>query len=88
MFIDDDLVGDKSTRHIQLGSHIHWYSKRQSNVKEINFRQYFCSIKTGVEIVEAVNYKINFLESQYMDLITCYVITGPSKRIKSHGSIS
>ena len=64
-FVDSDLAGDKSNRRSQIGvlifinkAPIHWYSERQEFFEASTFGAEFCSIKAGVEMVEALNYKL------------------------------
>ena len=65
MFVDADLSGEKLTRHSQTGvlifinkNIIHWYSKSQETVETSNFGAYFCAMKAGVDMVEALCYKL------------------------------
>ena len=65
MFVDDDIAGDKSTRRSQTGvlifinkSPIHWYIKRQSTFESSTFGAEFCDMKSGVEMVEALQYNL------------------------------
>ena len=37
---------------------IHWYSKKQSTVEASTFGAEFCAMKTAVEMVEALRYKL------------------------------
>ena len=64
-FVDADLAGDKSTRRSQTGilifvnkAPIHWYSKRQPTVETSTFGAEFCAMKRGVEMIEALRYKL------------------------------
>ena len=61
MFVDSDLAGDNSTRHIQKGVFIfmnkaptYCYIKIQATVEAINFGSEFCAMKTGVDMVDAL----------------------------------
>ena len=65
MFVDYELVGDNCTKrsHISLlifinKSIIHWYIKSQSTVEAFNFGSQFCSMNTGLDMVEALCYKL------------------------------
>ena len=65
MFFDSYLAGGKSTRRSQTEvliiinkAPIHWYSKRQEIFEAIMFGSELCSIKAGVEMFEALRYKL------------------------------
>ena len=65
MFVDAYLEGDKSTSSSQTGvlifinkAPIHWYIKRQETFEVINFGAEFCTMKAGVEMVEALSNKL------------------------------
>ena len=65
MFVDADLAGDKRNCRSQTGilifvnrAPIHWYSKRQPTVETSTFGAEFCAMKVGVEMVEALRYKL------------------------------
>ena len=65
MCVDADLVGDKSTRRSQAGVFIfinkytiHWYINRQTTIEESTLGEDFCAMKAGVEMVEALRYKL------------------------------
>ena len=65
MFVHDDLARDKSTRRSQTGvlifinkDPIHWYSKSQATVEASTFGAESCSIEIGVEMVEALRYRL------------------------------
>lgn len=65
VFVDADLAGDKRNRRSQTGvlmfvnrAPIHWFSKRQSTVETSTFGAEFCAMKVGVEMVEALRYKL------------------------------
>ena len=71
MFVDADLVVDKSTRIIQTGVFIfinkyaiHWYSKIHATVKASTFGEEFCSMTTDVEMVESLCYKLRMFGVQ------------------------
>ena len=64
-FVDADLAGDKLNRRSQTGilifcnkAPIHWYSKRQPTVETSTFGAEFCAMKTVVELIEALRYKL------------------------------
>ena len=65
IFVDADLAGDKRNRRSQTGilifvnkAPIHWYSKRQPTVEASTFGAEFRAMKTGVEMVESLRYKL------------------------------
>ena len=64
-FVDSDHVGDKVTRRSQTGilifvnrAPILWYSKRQNTMETSTFRSEFITMKTAVEQVESLRYKL------------------------------
>ena len=65
IFVDADLTGDKSTRRSQTGvfifinkDNIYRYSKRQATFEVSTFGAEFCEMKSGVDMVEALRYKL------------------------------
>ena len=65
MFVDADLAGYKSTRRSQTGvlvfinkSPTHWYSKMQANFDASTFGSELCAMNAGVDMVEALHYKL------------------------------
>ena len=65
-FVDSDHAGDKVTRRSQTGilifvnrAPILWYSKRQSTVETSTFGSEFIAMKTVVEQVESLQYKLH-----------------------------
>ena len=65
MFVDADLVGDNSTRSSQTGvlvfinkAPIYCYSNIWATVEASTFVAEFCAMKSGVEIFEALRYKL------------------------------
>ena len=65
MFIDASHGGNVKDCRIQTGvlifinkSPIHWYSKKQPSVETRTFGAEFCAMKVGVEMVEALRYKL------------------------------
>ena len=65
MFVDADLVGDKRNCRSQTGilifvnrAPIHWFLKQQPTVETSTFGAEFCTMKVGVEMVEALQYKL------------------------------
>ena len=64
-FVDSDHAGDKVTRRSQTGiliflnpAPIIWYSKRQNTVEMSTFGSKFIAMKTAVEQVESLQYKL------------------------------
>ena len=67
-FVDADLAGDKRNRRSQTGilifcnkAPIYWYSKRQPSVETSTFGAEFRAMKTAVDMVEALRYKLRML---------------------------
>ena len=65
VFVDADLAGDKSTRRIQIGvlisinkAPIHWYINIKEYFEAITYGVEFCDMKSCVEVVEALYYKL------------------------------
>ena len=65
MFVDANLAGNEKDRRSQTGvilfvnkAPIHWYSKRQPSVEASTFGAEFCALKVGVEMAEALRYKL------------------------------
>ena len=65
MFVDANLAGNEKDRRSQTGvlifvnkAPIHWYSKRQPSVESSTFGAEFCALKVGIEMVEALRYKL------------------------------
>ena len=65
MFVDADHAGNKVNRKSQTGvliflnrAPIHWFSKRQNLVETSTFGSEFCALKTGIELVEGLRYKL------------------------------
>ena len=64
-FVDSDHAGDKVTRRSQTGllwfvnrAPVVWYSKRQNMVETSTFGSEFIAMKTAVEQIEALWYKL------------------------------
>jgi hypothetical protein len=64
-FVDADHAGDKLNRRSQTGilifinrAPIIWYSKRQNTVETSTFSSEFIAMKTAVEQIEAMRYKL------------------------------
>ena len=65
MFVDDDLAGEKCISHSHTEVFIftskvpiHWYIKTQTTFEASNFGVYLGSMKTDVNMVEYLGYKI------------------------------
>ena len=64
-FVDANHAGDKSDRKSQTGvlifvnkAPIHWYSKKQNTVESSTFGAEFCAMKTALEMIEGLRYKL------------------------------
>jgi hypothetical protein len=64
-FVDANHAGNQSDRRSQTGvlifinkAPIHWFSKRQPTVEASTFGAEFCAMKTAIEMVEALRYKL------------------------------
>ena len=64
-FVDSDHAANTITRHSQTGlllfvnrAPVTWFSKRQNTVKTSTFGSKFIAMKTAVEHVEALHYKL------------------------------
>ena len=64
-FVDANHAGDTSNRRSHTGilifvnrSPIHWFSKQQSTVEASTFGAEFNAMKTSVEMIEALRYKL------------------------------
>ena len=64
-FVDANHASDTVTRRSQTGiliflnkAPIHWYSKQQPTVESSTFGAEFCAMKTAVEMVEGLRYKL------------------------------
>lgn len=64
-FVDANLAGDTATRRSQTGilifvnrAPIHWYSKRQSTVETSTFGSEIVAMKTAIEMIKALRYKL------------------------------
>ena len=67
-YIDSDHAGDKITRRSRTGvliflcrSPIVWYSKKQSSIETSSFGSEFSAMKTGVELIEGLRYKLRMM---------------------------
>ena len=67
-FVDSDHAGDKVTRRSRTGvliflnrSPIVWYSKKQNSIEASSFGSEFSAMKTAVELVEGLRYKLRMM---------------------------
>ena len=67
-FVDANHAGDSTDRRSQTGvlifvnkAPIHWYSKKQNTVESSTFGAEFCAMKTALEMIEALRYKLRML---------------------------
>ena len=103
-FIDSDHAGNYVTRRSQTGiiiflcmAPIIWFSKRQNTVETSSFGSEFIALRTGVEIIESLRYKLRmfgipidnstFVFCDNQSVITNSTTPG-SKLKKKHVSIS
>ena len=68
-FVDANHAGDPKTRKSQTGvlifmnkAPIHWYSKQQTSVESSTFGAEFCALKTALEMIEGMRYKLRMFE--------------------------
>ena len=68
-FVDANHAGNGVDRHRHTGTllfvnkaPIHWYSKKQSTVEARTFGAKFCAMKTTVDMVEALRYKLRLVK--------------------------
>ncbi|KAL7472588.1 hypothetical protein ACHAXS_013574 [Conticribra weissflogii] len=68
MFVDSDHAGDQRTRRSRSGFLIYlntalisWYSKRQSTIEMCTFGAEFVAMKTGVEALCGIRYKLRMM---------------------------
>jgi hypothetical protein len=64
-YVDSDHAGDTITRHSRTGIFIYvqnapivWYSKKQTSIETSSFGSEFSAMKTAVEMVEGLRYKL------------------------------
>ena len=67
-FVDADHAGCKATRRSHTGVFVYvnkapimWYSKRQNTVETSTFGSEFCAMKTAIDIIEGVRYKLRMM---------------------------
>ncbi|KAL7447642.1 hypothetical protein ACHAXS_000040 [Conticribra weissflogii] len=64
MFVNSDHTGDQCTQRscsgfpIYLNTTFSWYSKRQSTIETCTFSTEFVAVKTGVEALRGIRYKL------------------------------
>ncbi len=65
MFVISDHAGDQRTRQSQSGflislntALISWYSKKQSTIETSTFGAEFAAMKTGIEALHGICYKL------------------------------
>ena len=68
VFVDADHAGNKITRRSHTGIIIYvnsapiiWFSKRQNNVESATFGSEFIALKTALDLVEGLTYKLKML---------------------------
>ena len=68
MYVDADHAGDKLTRRSRTGFIIYlnsapiiWYSKRQSTIETSVFGAEFVALKTGIETLRGLRYKLRMM---------------------------
>ena len=68
LFVDADHAGNKVTRRSHTGilffmnmAPIYWYSKRQNTVESSTFSSEFVALKTAVELVISMRYKLRMM---------------------------
>ena len=68
MFVDADHAGNRVTRRSHTGilifgnlAPLQWYSKRQNTVESSTFGSEFVALRTAVELVEGLRYKLKML---------------------------
>ena len=103
-FVDAKHAGDKSDRKSQTSvlifvnkAPIHWYSKKQNTVESSTFGAEFCAMRTAVEMIESLRYKLRMLgipidgpANVYCDNEAVYKNTSIPESVlkKKHHSIS
>ena len=67
-FVDANHAGDKTDRKSQTGvlifvnkALIHWYSKKQNTVESSTFGAEFCAMRTALDMIEGLRYKLRML---------------------------
>jgi hypothetical protein len=67
-FVDSDHAGCRVTRRSHTGvilfvnkAPIQWYSKRQNTVETSTFGSEFCAMKTAIDMIEGLRYKLRMM---------------------------
>jgi hypothetical protein len=67
-FVDSDHAGCKATRRSHTGvilflnkAPVMWYSKRQNTVETSTFGSEFCALKTAIDMIEGLRYKLRMM---------------------------
>ena len=78
-FVDANHARDKKDRCSQTGvlifinkAPIHWYSKKQSTVEASTFGAEFCAMRTAIEMVEGLHYKLRMFGVPIDDATNIY----------------
>ena len=102
-FVDANHAGNVVNRRSQTGilicidkAPILWYSKRQPSVESITFGVEFCSLKSAIEMIEALRYKLRMFgvpvsgpANSFCDNEAVYKNTVPDSTLrKKHHSIA
>ena len=68
MFVDADYTGDRATRRSRTGfiiflneAPIYWFSKKQTRVENSVFGSEFIAMRTGLEVVQGIRYKLRMM---------------------------
>ena len=79
MFVDSDHAGDHKNRRSRTGFFIYlnmapivWYSKKQSRVETSVFGAEFIALKTGVDTIRGLRYKLRMMGVE-LDNEPCYI---------------
>ena len=69
MFVDSDHAGDKKDRRSRTGfmvyvntALIQWYTKKQATIEGAVFGAEFVAMKTGVETLRGIRYKLRMMD--------------------------
>jgi hypothetical protein len=84
-FVDSDHAGCKATRRSHTGvilfvnkAPILWYSKRQNTVETSTFGSEFCAMKTAIDMIEGLRYKLRMMG---------IAVTGPTSVFCDNASV-
>ena len=68
LFVDADYAGDGATRRSRTGfiiflneAPIYWFSKKQTRVENSVFGSEFIAMRTGLEVVQGIRYKLRMM---------------------------